>query len=329
MSVTVAADRAFAAAVAEPGRLGAAHVMPSKGFLRLLVVAHIVLGIASIVYSLPLSSLPEPVRAFLRAESEAAMLGSGVILVLSIPLIILILMSSTGLLFFWRPARILYLITIVAGLLLTPFSGPTLYAGWGKAFEEAAIMVSGIILALIYLSPLKDLYVCSAARSAIDEQHAGGRTVAVMNAALWVVQALLAAVFLYTGAAKLVLPIGWLKHFFGILGPVPFLRFLGVAETLGGLGLLLPGLLRIRPGLTPLAAAGLAIEMIGVGLVIVLAKGAVSFVPLYPVVLGVLAAFVAYGRWRMAPHPGRSRESSVASTRCGERVLPWRSHRSS
>ena len=77
--------------------------------------------------------------------------------------------------------------------------------------------------------------------------------------------------------------------------PVPlpglFLRFIGVAEVLGAIGLILPGLLRIRPGLTPLAAAGLAIIMIG-ATVITLAIGDVA-PALIPLTVGLLAAFVA------------------------------------
>src|SRR3989442_5292190 len=80
---------------------------------------------------------------------------------------------------------------------------------------------------------------------------------AEMTYALWIVQGLLAALFLFAGGAKLVLPLDQMT------GPVAlpgwFLRFLGVAEVLGALGLILPGLLRIRPGRTPLAAAGQAI----------------------------------------------------------------------
>src|SRR5438477_418394 len=75
---------------------------------------------------------------------------------------------------------------------------------------------------------------------------------------LWTLQWLLALFFaLGSGAPKLFLPLDALPM------PLPlpelFLRFVGVAEVLGGLGLILPGLLRIRPGLTPLAAAGLVL----------------------------------------------------------------------
>src|SRR3989442_7510664 len=88
-----------------------------------------------------------------------------------------------------------------------------------------------------------------------------GRGRSTMNVALWMVQGLLAALFVFAGGANLVLPLDQMT------GPVAlpgwFLRFLGVAEVLGALGLVLPGLLRIRPGLTPLASAGLVIIMIG------------------------------------------------------------------
>ena len=85
----------------------------------------------------------------------------------------------------------------------------------------------------------------------------------IMNVALWIVQALLAALFLFAGGMKLVMPIEELMKQMPLPLPGWFLRFTGVVEVLGALGLILPGLLGIRPGLTPLAAAGLVIVMIG------------------------------------------------------------------
>jgi hypothetical protein len=73
--------------------------------------------------------------------------------------------------------------------------------------------------------------------------------------------------------------------------------------------LILPGLLRIRPGLTPLAAAGLVIIMSG-ATVLTLAGGDVALA-LIPLVVGLLAAFVAYGRWRLAPHRDSSHPSGL------------------
>lgn len=125
-----------------------------------------------------------------------------------------------------------------------------------------------------------------------------------MTYVLWIVQGLLTLLFLYTGGIKLVLPLEVLTE----QVPLPgwFVRFLGVAEVLGAIGLILPGLLRIRPGLTPLAAAGLVIIMIGATVLtlagVVPGGAALALVPL---VVGLLTAFVAYGRWRLAPQSKR------------------------
>jgi hypothetical protein len=126
-----------------------------------------------------------------------------------------------------------------------------------------------------------------------------------MTYALWIVQGLLALLFLFAGGMKLVLPLDALTGPMPL--PGPFLRFIGVAEVCGALGLILPGLLRIRPGLTPLAAAGLVVIMIG-ATVLTVAGGEVA-TALIPLVVGLLSAFIAYGRWRLAPHRGRTHPS--------------------
>src|SRR5258706_8266980 len=124
-----------------------------------------------------------------------------------------------------------------------------------------------------------------------------------MKYVLWTIQGLLALLFLFGGSVKLTMPLDELVAQTGVPGPL--LQFVSLAEVLGGLGLILPGLLRIRTGLTPLAAAGLVIIMIGAtGLT--LASGQVA-PALFPLVVGLLAAFVAYGRWRLAPQRGSSR----------------------
>ena len=122
-----------------------------------------------------------------------------------------------------------------------------------------------------------------------------------MNIALWITQALLAALFLFAGVMKLVMPIEEMTK--EIAMPGGFLRFIGVVEVLGAIGLILPWLLRIRPNLTPLAAAGLVIIMIG-ATAVTLMSGA-SATALIPFVVGLLAAFVAYGRWRLTPLPSK------------------------
>ncbi len=116
-----------------------------------------------------------------------------------------------------------------------------------------------------------------------------------MNVALWIAQGLLAAIFLFAGGMKLVLPVEEMTREL----PMPglFLRFIGVCEVLGAVGVIFPWLLRIRPGLTPLAAAGLVIIMIG-ATALTLMTGDIA-TALIPMVVGILAALVAYGRWRL------------------------------
>jgi hypothetical protein len=129
-----------------------------------------------------------------------------------------------------------------------------------------------------------------------------------MNRALWVVQVLLALFFaLASGAPKLLLPADALPM--PIPLPGPFILFIGVAEVLGGLGLVLPGLTRIRPGLTPLAAVGLVLVTIG-ATVYQLAADALGNA-LFAVAVGLLCAFVAYGRWRLVPHGQSTTAPSV------------------
>ena len=123
-----------------------------------------------------------------------------------------------------------------------------------------------------------------------------------MNIALWIVQVLLALLFLFAGGMKLVLPIEEMTKQMPLPLPDLFLRFTGIVEVLGAIGLILPWLLRIRPGLTPVAAAGLVIVMIG-AMVYTLAAGDIASA-LMPLVVGILAAFVAYGRWRLTPQRG-------------------------
>lgn len=118
-----------------------------------------------------------------------------------------------------------------------------------------------------------------------------------MNIALWIVQWLLAALFLWAGGFKLIMPIEEMTKQMPL--PGLFLRFIALCEVLGALGLILPGLTRIRPTLTPLAAAGLVIIMIG-AVVATVMTGDIAMT-LFPLVTGVLCVFVAYGRWRLAP----------------------------
>ena len=112
------------------------------------------------------------------------------------------------------------------------------------------------------------------------------------NRTLWTIQSLLAALFLFAGSMKLILPIAPMSAASGL--PGPFLRFIGVAEVLGAVGLVFPWLLRIRPVLTPVAACGLFIIMIGA--VIVTALGGSLPGTIVPGIVGLALVAVAHGR---------------------------------
>ena len=134
-----------------------------------------------------------------------------------------------------------------------------------------------------------------------------------MNRALWVVQGFLALFFALASAApKLLLPPDMLPPL-PIPLPRPFILFIGVAELLGALGLILPGLLRIRPGLTPLAAAGLV--LITTGATVYQLMSGEPGNALFAVVMGLLCAFVAYGRWQLVPHRARTHRSVLQPAR--------------
>jgi uncharacterized membrane protein YphA (DoxX/SURF4 family) len=123
-----------------------------------------------------------------------------------------------------------------------------------------------------------------------------------MNILLWIIQILLALLFLFAGGTKLVLPAEVLRAMGSpnqVVLPDLFLKFIGVCEALGGLGMVLPGVFRKRQDFTPLAAAGLVIIMIGA--VIVTAMGDGVAMAISPLVVGLLCAFVAYGRWKLRP----------------------------
>ena len=115
------------------------------------------------------------------------------------------------------------------------------------------------------------------------------------NTVVWSIQGLLAALFAFAGGMKLVLPIEAMQQ--GPLAlPGPFLRFIGVAEVCGAVGLILPWALGIQPRLTPLAASGLIVIMTGA--TFITALGGQLGAALFPCVVGVLLTVVAYQRTR-------------------------------
>lgn len=122
-----------------------------------------------------------------------------------------------------------------------------------------------------------------------------------MNVALWIVQGLLALIFLMAGAMKAAQPkeklagnMAWVEDFSA--GQV---KTIGILEALGGIGLILPPVTGILPWLAPVAAIGLVLTMIGAA--IVHQKRDEGSMIGINVVLLLLAAFVAYGRFVLEP----------------------------
>lgn len=118
-----------------------------------------------------------------------------------------------------------------------------------------------------------------------------------MNIVLWILQILLGLLFLFAGATKFIITYEEMVKASPVAFPYWFILFIGTCEILGGLGLILPWALKIKPGLTPLAAALLVIIMIGAA--ITSGMGGISMA-VGPAVIGLLLAFVAYGRSRTA-----------------------------
>jgi hypothetical protein len=132
-----------------------------------------------------------------------------------------------------------------------------------------------------------------------------------LNGVLWTLQVLLALFFgLASGAPKFLLPLEQL----GMPIPLPqgFIWFIGTAEVLGALGLILPGLTHVRPGLTPLAAAGLALLTVCAAIYQLMASQPANAV--FALAIGAVAAFVAYGRWRLAPLREAAQPSVLQAT---------------
>ncbi|MER2562344.1 MAG: DoxX family protein [Myxococcaceae bacterium] len=123
-----------------------------------------------------------------------------------------------------------------------------------------------------------------------------------LHIGLWVAQVLLAVAFGMSGAMKLVTPIDQLaEKMTWIASTGPLVRFIGLSEVAGALGMLLPSALRIKPVLTPVAALGFVVIMVLAGGVHA-SRGEFGVIGAN-VVLGGLAAFVAFGRLKKAPIP--------------------------
>jgi uncharacterized membrane protein YphA (DoxX/SURF4 family) len=121
-----------------------------------------------------------------------------------------------------------------------------------------------------------------------------------MNIVLWILQVLLGVYFFFVGVMHFIIPPGLPAPMSWMYELSPSLHLVsGIAEILGGLGLILPSLTRIQPNLTPLASSGLVLVMVG-ALVWHLQRGEIQNI-FFNIMLALIAAFVAYGRWKLAP----------------------------
>lgn len=122
-----------------------------------------------------------------------------------------------------------------------------------------------------------------------------------MHISLWVAQILLAAMFLLSGFMKASMPIEKLSAMMPWTGSVPsaLVRFIAIAELLGGIGLLLPSLLRIKPHLTVWAAVGLATILL-LSIPFHISRGETPMIGMNAMFM-LMAIFIAWGRSKKAP----------------------------
>jgi len=129
-----------------------------------------------------------------------------------------------------------------------------------------------------------------------NEQNSKG-----WNIGLWIAQILMAGAFGMAGFTKLTTPIADLSQMLPWVANAPemLVRFIGLSELLGALGLVLPTALRIQPKLTNTAALGLGLVMI-LALIFHLSRGEYEAAPINLVLLGIMA-FINWGRNKKAP----------------------------
>jgi hypothetical protein len=134
-----------------------------------------------------------------------------------------------------------------------------------------------------------------------DTMHAPAHRSRALHVTLWIVQLLLAAFFLLAGVNHGLRPIAEAAQSSPWITGIPawLARFIGFAELAGAVGVVLPAATRVMPWLTPLAAAGLALIM-ALAVPFHVMRGEASVVA-FNIVPALLAAFVAWGRWKLAP----------------------------
>ena len=129
----------------------------------------------------------------------------------------------------------------------------------------------------------------------------GNKNSKTLNITLWIVQGLTAALMLMSAFMKIALPIPELSAKWKWTGELPqqVVRMLGIVDLLGGIGIILPAILKIKPGLTPLAAVGVVLLMIS-ATVFHISRGEASVIA-FNIILMLLASFIAWGRYKKLP----------------------------
>jgi DoxX-like family len=129
----------------------------------------------------------------------------------------------------------------------------------------------------------------------------GNKNSKALNITLWIVQGLTAALMLMSAFMKIATPISELSVKWKWTGELPetVVRLLGVLDLLGGIGIILPALLKIKPSLTPLAALGVVLLMISAS-VFHISRGEASVIG-FNIILMLLASFIAWGRYKKLP----------------------------
>src|SRR5215203_602419 len=129
--------------------------MELRRLLRQLVIADVALAVSVVVIELVAEQfLPQPLRAWADQQAEATRPRDVLVLVIALPLLAALVTSWIGLWRLWRPARWLYVLVLVGGLLAEVLMGTTVVSGVGAAISTLESIVDGMIVALVYLTPL-------------------------------------------------------------------------------------------------------------------------------------------------------------------------------
>lgn len=122
-----------------------------------------------------------------------------------------------------------------------------------------------------------------------------------INISLWIAQGLLAIMFIMAGMMKATQPVEVLAESLPWVNstPIGLVRFIGISELLGGLGLLIPSIFRFKPMLTVFAALGLFTVMV-LASIFHASRGEFSAIGMN-VILMAIALFIAWGRSKKAP----------------------------